>query len=282
MKEIDLVTKFNFLLEGLYYDGLNTSNKIIFDYSTAYPRKFILKDSSILKIIEYCTKIFLYSTKNTKILISFQLTNYDTSMVYFRIFIRVNKNLDNLNRKYISMANELSKKHSINTIIKKDEIAIDIKIQLSPNIKENNIKLKNNDIKKYKAVVAYNDLDSFEILSSQLKAIGIEIKPKNDYQTLIKHLKDGIYKPNIIFLHKKIVDNKQDFDEILKLKKVKKFHIVVICDNDSYIDDVIKKEITILRQPYTYDTLCSILNSAHSSKINTEDKSCLLGGGGAR
>lgn len=276
MKNFDLVTGLNFLLEALYYDGFTTGNKILFDYLPTYPRKFKANMAGVIKVFEYCAKTFLYSTRNTKLTISFKLTNYTKEMVYFRVNFKIDQKLDRLNENYLKIARTAASELKVSMLIARDEITLDFGMGLTQNSVEP-LGLKSEDIKKYKAVIAYSDDDGFKILTNQLKNIGIDVKPKHDFAVLKMHIEDKIYRPNLVFLYKKIIDNRVEFEQILEYKKLKGFSIIAICDNDDFLDDKIKNDVIVLRQPYTYDVLCAVLNMAYMMQTNAENM-----GGGSR
>ncbi|AQW81528.1 hypothetical protein [Campylobacter pinnipediorum] len=267
MKEFDLVSGLNFLLETLYYDAISTNNKILFDYDLSYPRVFVGEKERLIKTLEYSAKSLLYANTQSQIIISFKLTNYDRNRVFFRITINLNENNQSnntLDKKNIQYLNKWIKYSDYEVIINNNKIILDIKLTLGSKrdsfYEFFHLNSHFEKSKKYHTLVAYENKDGFNILKNQLLSMDINIIQKNDYETFMKHMKDAIYKPNLIFLYQDFLTKKNIFEEIYKIQKIKNFSIIIICDNENKIDKKITKDSIILRQPYTYDSLIAILN----------------------
>ncbi|WP_169752248.1 hypothetical protein [Campylobacter mucosalis] len=260
MKEIDLVERLNLLLDALYYDAVESENILLFSYSPAYPRRYVLNADAIIKTLELVSKIYLSSLHRAEILIDFRLTNYDTKQVFFMISFISDKYTTAIDEYLIKQALQSAKEYDARISIDKNAITIDIKAIFVKNQPISNINFINSAISSYHALIAYDCKDGFDILSSYLKFMGIKVNPKNDYEIIRRHIEDAIYFPAVIFIHKDILTRPGEFETLMRYKRVKKYSIVAICDGASDLPVYMEDEVIILKTPFTYDTIVGILN----------------------
>ncbi|QKF61016.1 hypothetical protein [Campylobacter curvus] len=270
-QNIDFLELMNFFLDAIYKDAKESSNAVIFDYDPSYPRRYDIDATNTIKAIENLTKIFLYSQTKAKILIGFKLVNYSSSQIHFNVTIRCDKTPSQTDERLLNKAKEcaLAAEASIE-IPKGNEFLLQIKATLAGNFRgKNSLELQNEVIKKYSAVIAYENEAGFHILSNQLKFVGINVRSTSDYQSLKRHVTDAIFKPDIVFISKAFLNDEAEFEELLKFKKLKNFCIVAICEDDENFDKN-AGEVIILRQPYTYDVLRAVLDMCYAVKLGAK------------
>ncbi|MBR8464906.1 hypothetical protein KDE13_00835 [Campylobacter sp. faydin G-140] len=269
MKSINFIERLNLFLEAIYYDAKANENTLLFEYDPTYPETYELDASNVIKVIENISKMFIYSQHNAKILISFKLVSYGDNILFFNVTISSNKPFEHKNEELLNKALEYAKIADISVINDKDDkIILEIKARSVSNANfKNKLSLKDQNTKKYNAIIAYEDEVGFKILYNQLKFIGINVRPSSNYESLKRHVTDGIYKPDLIFVQKKFLDDIDKAKNLLEFKKLKNFIIVAICEGDENFSQELKKQIIILRQPYTY----YILNTIFTKFIKTNN-----------
>lgn len=269
---VDLLERINLLLEGIFRDAKNTGNVVIFDYDFSYPRVFENDPHHIIKALEYMAKFLLFNQKNSRILMSFKLTNYSTDFVIFDMILTPSKPIESgFDEKYLNLARkDMSRLYSKIDILK-DRIKTSVKLKNAKSISHlSHTVLNLEKFKKYHAVISYPDDKGFEILHRQLTQLGINVRPTSDFLNAYTHIINPIYTPNLVFIHKDDIISSKDKAEILRAKSIKNFGIVIICEKDDVLYEEDENDFMVLRQPYTYDILTAILTFTYSRSLKQD------------
>jgi len=157
------------------------------------------------------------------------------------------------NKKLINEADALLKElnASMNQIADGFCININIPLPKSGTFKRQNIKLFNLSGKN--AIIACEDEDIFLIISQELRFTGLKVSKQKSFENLNLHVKDAIFKPDIIFVQKEYLNDKTRLNEILTYQKLKNFYIIIISKDES--KSIKGEKITTLRQPFASDSL---------------------------
>ena len=121
----------------------------------------------------------------------------------------------------------------------------------SGTFKKRNSKISNLSGKN--AIIACEDKDIFSIISHELSFHGLKLNRQKSFESLILHIKDAIFKPDIIFVQKEYLSDKARLDEMLTYQKLKNFYIVIISKDEA--KSIKSEKMTTLRQPFTSDSL---------------------------
>ena len=257
--QVDFLEQLNFFLEALGLDARKSGNVLVFEYDPSYPRIYEIDAANVIKTIEYAAKIFLFSQSGARILVRFRVANYNSKNVNFDVIISSNKPLQAVDENFGAKMRSYAKTARADVKIQEDKILIKISGILPDAGIENRLTIKSGFLKKYNALIAYNDETAFEILSKQLKFIGMNVRPKSDVKIFREHVINGIYKPDIVFLQKDFLTDEAAFSELLKFQKRKRFCVVIICE-DANPARFWDKSFVKLAQPYTYDVLRAAIN----------------------
>ena len=221
MKNVDFVAQMELFLEALFKDATTRDNAIVFNYNPNYPRYLSFEAHKLIGAIKNLSKFYLNSVSNSKLLISFTLVSYSLSLVHFDIHIRCTSCPQKPNERLVKEAGEL--------------------------LKELNAKIGKN------AIIACDDENLFLTLSHELSFTGLKLSKQKSFESLNLHIKDAIFKPDIIFVQKEYLSDKARLDEMLTYQKLKNFYIVIISKDEA--KSIKSEKMTTLRQPFTSDSL---------------------------
>ncbi|MCR4942165.1 MAG: hypothetical protein K5978_05175 [Campylobacter sp.] len=261
--QIDLVNRLNYFCDSLYFDAIESTNVISFSFGTNYPRIYEMDGDSLINVLSAVSKIYTKSLKKSYLHIDFKLTNYSTDYAFFNITFSCSGVFIPMN-KLISTAKKIAEANDIQIFINKNTIVVQSKGKLVKD-QQKSIKFLNENIKKFHVIINYEYKMGFESISKSLRYLGLKVHQSNQYDILKHHVMDAIYKPSVVFLHQSILQNKDEFELILKYKKLKNFSIVIINDQK---DDSLEnnKNFFVLRQPFTYDILIATLNTCYNEQ----------------
>lgn len=252
-KPIDIINRMEIFLSAIYQDAQDTKNSIIFSYDPSYPRFLKFDATNLIKTLENICKFFLYSTEYTDIYILFQLKNYSPKSVHFDIKIKSSHSVMRPSHYYLSKINDYLKKANESMISHNDgEFLISFSAVLTGDRaiqRQINIKNQTNT----NILVACDDDALFDTISAQINFLGLKVIGKNDLSNLMRHIKDSIFTPFVIFIDSKILKNEAMLEDILEFKNIKNFRIVAICKSDESANDL-PNHVTVLKQPFSTDS----------------------------
>ena len=253
MKNVDFVAQMELFLEALFKDATARNNAIVFNYNPNYPRYLSFEAHKLIGAIKNLSKFYLNDVSNSKLLISFTLVSYSLSLVHFDIHIRCTSCPQKPNERLVKEAGELLKE--LNAKMSKAEDGFNISISV-PLPKSGTFKRQSVEIASLlgkNAIIACDDENLFLTLSHELSFTGLKLSKQKSFESLNLHIKDAIFKPDIIFVQKEYLSDKTRFDEMLTYQKLKNFYIVIISKDEA--KSIKSEKMTTLRQPFTSDSL---------------------------
>ena len=253
MKNVDFIAQMELCLEALFKDATERNNIIVFNYNPNYPRYLSFEAHKLIGAIKNLGRYYLKEVTNSKLSIVFNIINYSLTLIHFEIYIKCTTVPLKQNKKLINEADALLKElnASMNQIADGFCININIPLPKSGTFKRQNIKLSNLSGKN--AIIACEDEDIFSIISQELRFTGLKVSKQKSFENLNLHVKDAIFKPDIIFVQKEYLNDKTRLNEILTYQKLKNFYIIIISKDES--KSIKGEKITTLRQPFASDSL---------------------------
>ena len=253
MKNVDFIAQMELFLEALFKDAAAGKNAIVFNYNPNYPRYLNFDSPKLLSIIKNLSKFYLNEVNDAKLLIAFNLVSYSLQLIHFDIRIKCDAAPKNPNEKLVREAGELAKE--LNAKITRSDDGFDINISI-PLPKSGSFKRQNTEIPSLSgknAIIACDDENLFLTLSHELSFTGLKLSKQKSFESLNLHIKDAIFKPDIIFVQKEYLSDKARLDEMLTYQKLKNFYIVIISKDEA--KSIKSEKMTTLRQPFTSDSL---------------------------
>ena len=253
MKNVDFVAQMELFLEALFKDAAAGKNAIVFNYNPNYPRYLSFEAHKLIGAIKNLSRYYLKEVTNSKLSIIFNIVNYSLTSVHFDIYIKCTTVPLKQNKKLINEADVLLSELNahINQIVDGFCININIPLPKSGTFKKRNSKISNLSGKN--AIIACEDKDIFSIISHELSFHGLKLNRQKSFESLNLHIKDAIFKPDIIFVQKEYLSDKARLDEMLTYQKLKNFYIIIISKDEA--KSIKSEKMTTLRQPFTSDSL---------------------------
>lgn len=253
MKNVDFVAQMELFLEALFKDATARNNAIVFNYNPNYPRYLSFEAHKLIGAIKNLSKFYLNEVSNSKLLISFTLVSYSLSLVHFDIHIRCTSCPQKPNERLVKEAGELLKELNAKMSKAEDGFSISISVPLpkSGTFKRQSVEIAS--LLGKNAIIACDDENLFLTLSHELSFTGLKLSKQKSLESLNLHIRDAIFRPDIIFIQKEYLDDKEILEAVLTYQKLKNFYIVVICKGEGI--EATNEKIGILRQPFTSDSL---------------------------
>ena len=253
MKNVDFIAQMELFLEALFKDAAAGKNAIVFNYNPNYPRYLSFEAHKLIGAIKNLSKFYLNEVNDAKLLIAFNLVSYSLQLIHFDIRIKCDAAPKNPNERLVREAGELAKE--LNAKITRSDDGFDINISI-PLPKSGTFKRQNTEIPSLSgknAIIACDDENLFLTLSHELSFTGLKLSKQKSLESLNLHIRDAIFRPDIIFIQKEYLDDKEMLEAVLTYQKLKNFYIVVICKGEGI--EATNEKIGILRQPFTSDSL---------------------------
>ncbi|ALV24829.1 putative membrane protein [Campylobacter iguaniorum] len=284
----DITHRISFSFNVIYKKCAKNNNTVIFDFDPSFHRHFLADHKSITYLIHFILEFCINLVKNSTIVVSFDPINLQKDIHTYNVSIKINQNIIEIENKIkdalLQKSNYLHYKklvlaskiaNNLGTHINYsngyDEFQFDFDLNLIPQDQFVATKfIQTPD--PTKAVIASDDMDSYNTLVKQLTFFGIKVEPINEWAIVKKHIITTIFNPNLVFIQAKILARlpQAELTELKEAKERKSLSIIVISNNTNY-DKIINSldfEAYKLKQPYTSDYLLAILNKTQKNAIS--------------
>ena len=294
-KKHDIVQTLESYFEILHLKAAKSENRVIFRFNQNQGRYFLMNSQEVNLTLFSLLEFILENTANAVITVNIrqnskgELTKHGTKMCKYHFFVRVNKNLKDLEFRINSVINANAKDLKLKYLAQARNFAEEFgyKIDFCLNEKfstfgfykdlyELGYKKQKQALINKNCVILENDISAFGNFALLLRSFGANTQPFMNADTSKNHIFNAIYKPDFVIINTKFFRtnsknnkafNKDEIEALMRAKRNKKFTLILVSDNKNYDEiDTRLSDFYLIKEPFCADVLLEILNDKKDDK----------------